>query len=1057
MTDHRSSPPPGDAPPARPKYVRAVGPRLRVLLAVVFALFALLGANSVYLSAITFLEWWRGLTYQNYFYMIMFGAHLVLGLLIVVPVILFGIIHIKNAHDRPNRRAVRVGYALFAIAIVLLVSGLALMRFDAFSIKDPRLRSPIYWAHVITPLLAIWLYVLHRLAGPRIKWNIGVKWAAAVGALVLGGVAMHSMHPQKNQTGSAEGTNYFLPSFARTASGKFIPAQTLMMDDYCLKCHADAYKGWLHSAHHLSSFNNEAYLFSVNETRQVAMQRDGNVKASRWCAGCHDVVPFFSGAFDDPNFDIRNHPTAKAGITCTACHAITHVDGTRGNAEYTIDEPVHYPFAYSSNALLQYVNNQLVKAKPEFHKKTFLKPVMKSAEFCSTCHKVSLPAELTKYKDFLRGQNHYDTYLLSGVSGHNARAFYYPEKAQANCNGCHMPLQASEDFAANYFNPTNTTQRFIHDHLFPAANTGVPAIRKGVFDSQVAGLKVAAVPLTPAERETGRQSSGTSNAGLAKVASELSKDRVALLPLPKGEGRGEGNRRDHYSAASDLENHAALDQVINTHSNFLKGSLRMDIFGLREGGTIDGKLIAPIRPQVPALRRGQTYLIEVVLRTVRLGHPFSQGTVDSNEIWVDARVSGADERADSAVRVPKTLGRSGGLGPHKEVDPWSHFINVFMLDREGHRIDRRNPQDIFTPLYNHQIPPGAAQVAHYSFTVPADAGESVTLDVKLNYRKFDTIYMNYVFGKGYSNGAPFQLTNELPIVTIASDSVTFPIEPRSRGGDAAADQENGRGFTATATNAIPLWQRWNDYGIGLLLEGTDKGSEKGQLLQAAEAFEQVEKLGRYDGPINLARVYFKEGRLDDAVAALQRAAKANPPAPRWTIAWFNGLVNKQNGYLDKAITEFTSILEDRYEELDKRGFDFSLDYEVINELGQTLFERAKMERGDEAAQKQWLQKAIERFKKTLTIDAENVAAHYNLALIYDRLGDSAQAAHHRKLHERYRPDDNARDRAIAIARRRDAAADHAAQATVIYQLQRSGAMELPTKPGVAAARQSAAN
>ena len=80
---------PGGAPP-RKKYVRAVGPRLRILLYVVFALFALLGANSVYLSSITFLEWWRGLTYQNYFYMVMFGVHLVLGLLIVLPIILFG-------------------------------------------------------------------------------------------------------------------------------------------------------------------------------------------------------------------------------------------------------------------------------------------------------------------------------------------------------------------------------------------------------------------------------------------------------------------------------------------------------------------------------------------------------------------------------------------------------------------------------------------------------------------------------------------------------------------------------------------------------------------------------------------------------------------------------------------------------------------------------------------------------------------------------------------------------------------------------------------------------
>lgn len=942
----------------RRKYVRAVGPRLRILLYVVFALFALLGANSLYLASITFLEWSNNLTYQNYFYMVMFGVHLVLGLLIVLPVVIFGVIHIKNSKDRPNRRAVRVGYALFVISLVLLFTGVALMRFDFFSIKDPRVRSPLYWAHVITPLLAVWLYVLHRLAGPRIRWQIGARWAGAVAALVIAGVFMHSAHPRKNQTGSVEGTNYFMPSFARTASGNFIPERTLMMDDYCLKCHEDAYKGWFHSSHHFSSFNNKPYFFAVNETRQVALKRDGNVKASRWCAGCHDVVPFFAGKFDDPNYDIVNDPTAHAGITCTACHAITHVDGTRGNAEYTIDEPIHYPFAFSSNAVLQYINNQLVKAKPEFHKKTFLKPAMKSAEFCSTCHKVSLPQEVTHYKDFLRGQNHYDTYLLSGVSGHNARSFYYPEKSQQNCSGCHMPLQASEDFGANYFNATNSSQRFIHDHLFPSANTGVPAIRKGAFNS-VANAK--------------------------------------------------------YDSGKPAE----LDNVINTHSNFLKGALRVDIFGVREGGTIDGKLIAPLRPNVPALKRGQTYLVEVVLRTMKLGHPFSQGTVDSNEIWVDAKASNRDQ----------VLGRSGGLGPHREVDAWSHFINVFMLDRNGNRINRRNPQDIFTPLYNHQIPPGAAQVAHYAFTVPDDARDSITFEAKLNYRKFDTIYMNYVFGKGYSNGAPFQLTNDLPIVTIAADKLTFPVES---------------GATYAQTSSIPVWQRWNDYGIGLLLEGTDKGAEKGQLIQAAEAFDNVEKLGRYDGPLNLARVYLKEGRLDDTVAALQRAAQSNPPAPRWTVAWLNGLVNKQNGFLDKAIAEFRSILEDRYEELDRRGFDFSLDYEVINELGQTLFERAKTERGDAAAQRKWLSDAAARFQRTLEIDSENVAAHYNLALIYERLGQNDLAEKHRRLHDRYRPDDNARDRAVAIARRRDPAADHAAQATVIYPLQRPGAFELNT-------------
>ena len=175
------------------------------------------------------------------------------------------------------------------------------------------------------------------------------------------------------------------------------------------------------------------------------MKRDGNVQSSRWCAGCHDPVPFFSGAFDDPNYDLQKHATAHAGITCTTCHAITHVNSTVGNADFTIEEPIHYPFAKSSDPLLQWVNNQLVKAKPTFHKNTFLKPHHKTAEFCSTCHKVGLPYELNHYRDFVRGQNHYDSYRLSGVSGHGVKSFYYPDVAKTNCAECHMPLAGSQE------------------------------------------------------------------------------------------------------------------------------------------------------------------------------------------------------------------------------------------------------------------------------------------------------------------------------------------------------------------------------------------------------------------------------------------------------------------------------------------------------------------------------------------------------------------------------------------------------------------------------------
>src|SRR4029078_5393679 len=149
--------------------------------------------------------------------------------------------------------------------------------------------------------------------------------------------------------------------------------------------------------------------------------------------------------------------------------------------------------------------------------KTFLKPFHKTAEFCATCHKVSIPYELNHYKEFLRGQNHYDTYLLSGVSGHKASSFCYPEKPQQNCNGSHMPLRASDDFGAKFFNPTNRVLS-VHNHLFPAAHTG------------------------------------------------------------------------HAHISGDFE-------PVRAEEEFLKGTLRVDIFGLKEGVTIDGPLAAPLRPQ----------------------------------------------------------------------------------------------------------------------------------------------------------------------------------------------------------------------------------------------------------------------------------------------------------------------------------------------------------------------------------------------------------------------------------------------------------------------------
>jgi len=899
----------------RHKFIPVINARLGRLLGIVILLFSLLVVDSVYLAAISLLEQLSGTVHQNYFYLLMFLLHLVLGLLITLPIVVFAVAHMRRAWRRPNRYAVRAGLGLFLTILVLLVSGLLLTRFDFFEINDPQVRRIGYWLHIVSPFLVAWLFVLHRLAGPPIRWKYGLRWSLAATGFAAIMLFAQATFLDGNSTGE---TVQYLPSLAILQGSETIPPEHLMTDEVCAECHPDIAKTHAQSMHRFSSFNNPAYRFSVEETRRVVMQRDGTMQAARFCAACHDQVPLFSGQFDDPNYDTEHNPTGKAGITCMTCHAITRINGVQGNGDFTISDPPRYPFAFSESALLRRVNAQLIKAKPAFHKKTLLKPFHRTAEFCSTCHKANLPAEVNHYR-WLRGQDHYDSFLFSGVSGHRVDSFYYPAKAVSRCSECHMPLTPSADPAARDFN--HSGQRSVHNHQFPAANTGI----------------------------------------------------AHLLGLP--------------------------DWVIQAQQERLASVTRVDIFAIKEDGRIDGKLHAPLRPALPELVPGNRYLIEIVIRTTGVGHDLTQGTADSNELWLDVK----------ATAGGKIIGRSGDLDEEGAVDPWSYFVNAYVLDNEGRRIDRRNGQDIFVTLYNHQIPPGAATVVHYGLDIPADARGPVAIEAHLNYRKFDATYLRHLQGDRFSG-------NRLPITVMASDRVLLPVQ----------GQQDG--ITEQQVPAIKPAERWNDYGIGLLREG-NSGSSKGELRQAEQAFQQVEALGEGSGALNLARVHFKEGQLEQATSALRRASEQQ--AAPWTIAWFSALIDRENGHLEEASDTLESIINNRFAVARQRGFDFSYDVRVLNELGRTLYERSRHQHDKQQA---LLAQAQSWFDRTLQIDPENLAAHYNLALIHAQLGNTDRAGKHRVLHDKYRPDDHAIEQAVARHRRANPAADHAAAATAIYDL-----------------------
>lgn len=884
-----------------------VTPAMHRLLMVLLVAFAILVVDSVYLGTISFLEWQRNETLQGFTYQTAFLLHLLLGFAMIVPALVYSIMHLRRALHRPNRLAVRLGLALFAVTLLLFVSGILLTRgLPVFELTHPVSRNLVYWLHIATPLAACWLFILHRLAGKRIRWGAGIGIGGVSLAMILVIVWVSTPAPPEPIVGNFE------PSLARTESGHFLTTQDLMADDYCAGCHADIFDQWQHSAHRFASFNNPAYLFSVRNTRRVAVERDGDVTAARFCAGCHDPVPLFTGAFDDPDFDDEKHETAHAGITCVSCHGITALGSPRGNSDYVIGAPEHYPFAFSENAMLQWVNGILIKGKPALHKRTFLKPLHESSEFCGTCHKVHLPEKLNKYK-WLRGQNHYDSFLLSGVSGHGVQSFYYPEKAHTNCNGCHMPWQASDDLGARPFEGGLA----VHGHHFPGANTALPV----------------------------------------------------LLDLP-----------EHVNAA---------------HREILRDSMRLDIFGLRQGKDIAGPAIAPLRPETPIIVPGQDYVLDIVLRNVSVGHLFTEGTADSNQVWLSLRL--IDDTTGDVIAV------SGDIDNRDRVHPFAHFVNAYVLDRNGNRIALRNAEDIFTKLYDHQIPPGATDVVHYLIRVPESVSGSVSIEVALHYRKFDTQYF-----EAFNGGTG----NPLPIVTIAEDRLTL----------ATSEQQDA---VVNVPSQIENWVRWNDYGIGFLRKKERRG-----LRQAEAVFRQVSTLNPANGFLNLGRVYLQEGRLYDAADMIRNAADAG--AYPWSVAWFSAQVDLQSGELESAIDLLSEIRDTQYVEAKRRRFDFSRDYRLHVAMGQANFQRGKLVRDGEP--NPWFEAAIDAYQIALSLDPENLSAHYGLVLLYERLSDEKNAEHHRQQHATYRPDNNARDQAVNIARQNDPAANKAAEPVVIYHL-----------------------
>jgi tetratricopeptide (TPR) repeat protein len=292
------------------------------------------------------------------------------------------------------------------------------------------------------------------------------------------------------------------------------------------------------------------------------------------------------------------------------------------------------------------------------------------------------------------------------------------------------------------------------------------------------------------------------------------------------------------------------------------------------------------------------------------------------------------------------------------VDPGAHFYRSYQLDGGGNPVNKRNAWQARSLLYVRLIPPGAADVVHYLVKTPRDAKGPIHLTAKLNYRKFSWYYTQFAYagvpkpgqdpsllakdrnGLEYSflpSSIPADVSGnikgripDLPIVTLAEAHATLPLgQPAWSPVVRKQDRE-----------------RWNDWGIGLLLQGDLKGAEY--------AFQRVTEAepGYADGWLNVARTLIQEGE-------------------------------KADGDYDGALRS-----------LEVTRQQYPRDRVVLNQIARIEFLQRKY-----AA-------AVETLQAVDAVDPEDVQMHYTLMLCYRGLGNAAGAEREEQLFRRFKADES---------------------------------------------------
>ena len=340
------------------------------------------------------------------------------------------------------------------------------------------------------------------------------------------------------------------------------------------------------------------------------------------------------------------------------------------------------------------------------------------------------------------------------------------------------------------------------------------------------------------------------------------------------------------------------------------------------------KLVAPLGKVPFSLAPSDIVEVYLVIQNKNIGHSLIPEVRDLYEAWVEFTVTDSNG---------KEVYHSGFLKPDGMLDPRAHSFTNRPVTDDGNFVDNHKVWTIHSVAYDNSIQAGRSVLVRYQFRMPADVNGAVTVTAKVNYRHLRQSYLNNVLGADHP---------AYPIVELASRSRVLKIG------------ENRPEPAQANDNAD--WMRWNNLGISLL--------DQFQYMEAVGAFGEVVKLrpDYADGYTNVGLTEIVWEKYESARKAINRALSIDPHSAR--AIYYDGLLERRAGNSAKEIADFRKVVDAFPESRDAR-----------RELGISYYQN-----NDNSA-------ALEQFQALQKIDPDDLSAHYNLSILYRRMGKPEEA------------------------------------------------------------------